>query len=154
MESDTSIGKRRKKNLRTVLRPGRLLLTLGLSLGTLILVTPVGGAHPGHYTCFGRTATQHGTSGPDTIVGTDGDDVLVGLGGSDTIKGWGGRDRICGNGNDLTTAEVLMGGRGSDLISGGEGEDHQRGKGLRRDQGRQGCGRDTRCFRQRLRAGW
>jgi Ca2+-binding RTX toxin-like protein len=69
--------------------------------------------------CFGKAATEVGTSADDVIDGTPGPDVLVGLDGHDTIRGFGGNDRICGAGG----SDVLAGGGGDDHIDGGAGNE-------------------------------
>jgi Ca2+-binding RTX toxin-like protein len=118
-------------------------------LGSALLLFATGGLAVGSTsaapTCFGRSATISGTSGPDRIDGTNGPDVIVTGDGFDEVHGLGGDDRICtGRGgdelygdagrdrlaagpdgrypdDDFVTADLLVGGPGNDHLDGGRG---------------------------------
>ena len=82
--------------------------------------------------CGGRTATQVGTAGKNTLVGTTGVDVLAGLGGRDILSGLSGKDILCGGpGKDTlrggTGKDRLLGQAGKDLLWGGKGVDTCKG---------------------------
>jgi acid phosphatase type 7 len=88
-------------------------------------------------TCFERSPTIVGTSGPDVLRGTSKRDVIVGLGGDDVILGLGANDRLCGGaGHDR-----VYGGRGADRLSGNSGNDSLFGE-PGKDQLLGGVGRD------------
>jgi VCBS repeat-containing protein len=78
--------------------------------------------------CAGRTPTQTGTAGNNTLGGTGGNDVILGLGGNDTIEPGSGNDVVCGGpGNDTVEAgsgnDIVRGGTGNDTLDGGSGND-------------------------------
>jgi VCBS repeat-containing protein len=78
--------------------------------------------------CAGRTPTQTGTAGNNTLGGTGGNDVILGLGGNDTIEPGSGNDVVCGGpGNDSVKAgsgnDIVRGGSGDDTLDGGSGAD-------------------------------
>jgi hypothetical protein len=79
-------------------------------------------------TCAGKTATQVGTEGPDTLSGTPGADVIVALGGNDRVAGLAGKDLLCGGlGKDRLSGgsgkDRLLGQGGKDRLKGGKGKD-------------------------------
>ncbi len=78
--------------------------------------------------CAGRTPTQTGTAGNNTLGGSGGNDVILGLGGNDTIDAGSGNDIVCGgSGDDRVDAgsgdDIVRGGSGDDRLDGGSGED-------------------------------
>jgi hypothetical protein len=98
-------------------RPRRrtaLVVAAGVFTATAMVFMGAAGASAAQPTCFGRPATQ-----PGSTTGTPGADVIIGTAAADTLDGRGGDDLICGlGGNDR-----LIGGPGNDSVDGGDGGD-------------------------------
>ena len=111
---------------------GRLSLTFGLLLSTILLVLLGAGqqagakphhGHHGHKPHHKGKCTKKGTKGPDILRGTKNSDVLCGKGGDDVIYGLKGNDTLKGGAGK----DILIGGDGSDSIQGSSGADMMTG---------------------------
>ncbi len=141
----------------TFRRHAAVLLSGGVLLASLTLVTVAATTSAAPPQCRGEVATIVGTDQGEVIVGTDGNDVIVAKGGADTVRSLEGADVVCaGAGDDSvhggTGRDELEGGNADDTLIGGKGQDRLRGNagdddldgGLHRDTCFQGSGTGSR----------